>query len=108
MNDTRRNNTDGAHDGIDLLILALGILPALCLGLEWMRRAGLPAVVYMQNLVAVFAGASIAVYMQRRQVSPASGLATATVAIGLLCATLLAEGAQGVHRWIRIGPSAST
>ncbi|HJQ37351.1 MAG TPA: hypothetical protein VKB93_09445 [Thermoanaerobaculia bacterium] len=80
----------------DLLILALGVLPALLLGVAWMRQAGVPTVVYMQNVAAAVAGAVIAVYSPRRRVWP--------IALLLLLATLVVAGVQGVHRWIRIGP----
>lgn len=97
LNDVRR-------PGRDLLILALGILPALLLGVAWMREAGVPAGVYMQNLAAAVVGAAIAAYGLRRRVSPAGGLAIAAGAVVLLLATLVVAGVQGVHRWIRIGP----
>jgi hypothetical protein len=89
--------------GRDLLILALGALPALLLGVAWMRQAGVPAVVYLQNVAAAAGGAAIAVYGLRRRASPAIGLAITAVAVVLLLATLVAGGVQGVHRWIRIG-----
>jgi cell division protein FtsW (lipid II flippase) len=90
--------------GRDLLLLALGILPPLLLGVAWMRQTGVPAAVYGQNVAAAIAGAAIAGFTFRRRVSPAAGLAVTALALVLLLATLAAEGVQGVHRWIRIGP----
>jgi len=87
----------------DSLILAAGILPALLLGVAWMRHVGIPAAVYVQNVAAAIAGAAIAASVSRRQVSPAGGRAMAVVVMLLLSATLLTEGVQGVHRWIRFG-----
>lgn len=87
-----------------MLILALGALPSLLLGVAWMQQTGVPTAIYLQNVVAVVAGAAIAIYGVRRRASPAVGLAMTIVAIVLLLATLAADGVQGVHRWIRIGP----
>ncbi|HEX6158684.1 MAG TPA: hypothetical protein VF111_00865 [Thermoanaerobaculia bacterium] len=92
-----------AHSIRDWLILAAGILPALLLGVAWMRQSGVPAGVYLQNVGAVVAGAAVALYGSRRSVSPAGGLAVIAVAVLVLLATLLAGGVEGVRRWIRIG-----
>lgn len=88
----------------NLLILALGILPSLLLGVAWMRETGIPPFVYLQNVAAAVVGLTVAVYGLRRHATPGPGLAIAGVAIALLLATLVADGVQGVHRWIRIGP----
>jgi cell division protein FtsW (lipid II flippase) len=88
----------------DLLILAACILPALVLGVAWMRQTGVPAGVYMQNVAAAVAGAAIAAYGSRRHVSAPRGLAIMAAAILLLLMTLPTGGLQGVHRWIRVGP----
>ena len=56
------SDQDGSYRaGRDLLILAAGVLPAHILGLAWMREAGVPTTIYIQNLVALIAGAAIAV-----------------------------------------------
>ena len=81
------------------MILALGVLPALLLGVVWMRHSGVPASVYMQNVVAALVGATIAFFGSRVRVSVVTA-----VAIVLLVATLATAGVQGVHRWIRVGP----
>jgi hypothetical protein len=88
----------------DLLILASGVLPALVLGVAWMRQVGVPGSVFLQNLAAAVAGGTIAAYGRHRQVSPGGGLAVTAIAVALLLATLIAHGVQGVHRWITIGP----
>jgi hypothetical protein len=100
---THGQPTGMRRSGRHLLVLALGVLPPLFLGVAWMRQAGLPAVVYMQNVADAVAGAAIAVYGLRRRASPTSGTAITIIAVVLLLATLGVEGVQGVHRWIRIG-----
>lgn len=96
MNRARATNGDWP-------ILVAGILPALLLGIAWMRHAAIPAAVYVQNVAAAIAGATAAAYASRRQVSPAAGLAVAGAEILLLLATLLSGGVHGVHRWLRFG-----
>jgi cell division protein FtsW (lipid II flippase) len=94
-----------AHPGRrDFLLLVACILPALVLGVAWMRQTGVPPAVYMQNVAAAVAGAAIAAYGSRRHVSATRGLAILIVAILLLLMTLPTSGLQGVHRWIRVGP----
>lgn len=90
--------------GRDWLILAVGALPALLIGIAWMRAAGLPSGVYLQNAGAAIVGFAVALFGVRRRASAKPGLALIGVAVLLLLATLLAEGVEGVHRWIRIGP----
>ncbi|MBV9071190.1 MAG: FtsW/RodA/SpoVE family cell cycle protein [Acidobacteria bacterium] len=96
---------DGSYRaGRDLLILAAGVLPAHVLGLAWMREAGVPPTVYMQNVVALIAGAAIAVFGPRRHVPPIASFAVTALSVVLLLATLVTRGMQGVHRWIQLGP----
>ena len=90
--------------GRDLLILALAALPSLSLGVVWMRQFGIPAAVYLQNVAAAVAGLLVAVYGHRRYASRRRGLAITGAAVVLLLATLMVEGVQSVHRWVRIGP----
>ncbi len=107
MNDASENAApEEHHHKRELLILACGILPPLLLGVAWMRQTGIPAAVYMQNLVATIAGLALAAYGARRRASPALGVMLTVGAILLLLATLMSEGMQGVHRWIRVGPLA--
>jgi len=107
MNDTRETTATVKQDSArDLLLLACGILPSLVMGVQWMLQSGIPAAVYVQNIVAAIVGAIIAVYGKSRRVSPARGLVVTMCALVLLLGTFVAGGVQGVHRWIRIGPLA--
>ncbi len=89
--------------GRDLSILALGALPALLLGVVWMRQTAVPPALYLQNVAAAIVGAVIAVASLRRRVSPRLGITITAISIVLLVATLATAGVQGVHRWFRIG-----
>ena len=104
MNDMRAGIDNGTRrSGRNLLILIAGFLPALLLGVVWMRQSGIPAVVYMQNVVAAALGLAVAGSCSHRRASTRLGVAIVVLALVLLLATLIAEGAQSVHRWLRIG-----
>lgn len=82
-------------------------LPALLLGALVMRRAGLPAALWGQNLAAGLVLAAVCACLPAgaflRGRSSWWRVAAAT-ALGLLVATFFNPDSAGVHRWVQAGP----
>lgn len=82
-------------------------LPALILGVLAMARAGVPASLWGQNLAVGLVLATVCALLPATAIPPAGSPgwnAAAFGALGLLAATFLDPGLEGVHRWIQAGP----
>lgn len=85
-------------------------LPALAIGVLVMSRAGVPPAMWAQNLVATVVGVLCVFVAQRGQAhaaAPRNAMATRwliAVGMALLGGTLVQAGAEGVHRWLSLGP----
>jgi len=84
------------------LLLLLTPVPALVIGAAVAARSGVSPLAFAPNAAAAVLGALAAATltgpMKRHPL--ASGL----VALAAMAATLAFEGAEGVHRWIQLGP----
>ena len=90
-----------------LIVDLLFPLPALAVGILVMRASGVPATAWSQNLAACAVGILLCFTLARPRSSHpgGAGLPVAGVlALGFLAATWLDPGAQGVHRWVMLGP----
>ncbi|WP_420125229.1 hypothetical protein [Longimicrobium sp.] len=90
-----------------MLLNLLFPLPALVVGILIMRAAGVPTTAWGQNLAACVIGILLYFVLARPRVSRQgeTGLLIAGVlALGVLAATWLDPGLQGVHRWLMLGP----
>lgn len=82
-------------------------LPALLLGVWVMRRAGVPPVVWGQNLAAGLVLTSVCAFLPPAKTLHAGAFWWNVVILGslaLLAATFLDAGSAGVHRWVQAGP----
>lgn len=85
----------------------LAPVPALAVGVLTMRMAGVPAVVWGQNLGAWLVGTLLCLALWRTRSGTGRGRwadLAAVLTLGALGATLVAPGVDGVHRWLPAGP----
>lgn len=86
-------------------LLLLAPVPAVGVGAVVMGLAGVPPVVWGQNVAAVVLGVvMVFVVMRRPQIRRGPAVWATLVMVALLAATLLTPGVDGVHRWLPIGP----
>lgn len=81
--------------------------PALVVGALVMARSGLPPLVWGQNLAAGLGLTTVCAVLPGRAVLRSRFLWWSAVvpgALGLLAATFLDRGFEGVHRWVQAGP----
>ncbi|HEU4881099.1 MAG TPA: hypothetical protein VFT45_02605 [Longimicrobium sp.] len=85
----------------------LAPVPALVVGVLTMRMSDVPAALWGQNLAAWVVGTLLCLGLWRTRSSPGRGRwfdFAAVLTLAVLAATLLAPGADGVHRWVPLGP----
>ena len=82
-------------------------LPAVAVGVEVMRAAGVPAAVWGQNVGALVLGVVVCFVLARGRLPGATEgklYAAGGLALAFVAATLLDSGVEGVHRWVKLGP----
>jgi cell division protein FtsW (lipid II flippase) len=85
----------------------LAPVPALALGLLVMRASGVPAALWGQNVAAWLVGTLLVAGVWRTRTSRVrvrSAVLMGVFTLGMLVATLLVPGMDGVHRWVPLGP----
>ena len=90
-----------------LLLDLLFPLPALAVGVLVMRASDVPVTAWGQNLAACVIGILLCFALARPGSSgrgEGAFLVAGVLALGLLAATWLDPGLDGVHRWLRLGP----
>lgn len=101
---TERERT---HALLSPLPYLLAPVPALVLGVLVMRAVDVSAAAWGQNLAAWAVGTLLCLGVWRTRTAPGRGrwaVVVAAVTLGMLAATFLAPGVEGVHRWVRLGP----
>lgn len=85
----------------------LAPVPALVVGVLTMRMSDVPPGVWGQNLAAWAVGTLLCLFLWRGGSSRGQGRwfdLAAVLTLAALAATLIVPGADGVHRWVPLGP----
>ena len=90
-----------------LIALMVTPVPALAIGVVVMRSAGLPTILWSQNVIAAVLGALLCVGVAAPRCRRAASTAAPwliVVGTAALAATFVSPGIEGVHRWAAVGP----